>query len=133
MRRAIIIMVLSLCAAAVHATTESRPKALMLVAPRPEYPQEAIIRRFQGCGKYQLDMNKKTGAPVNVHALQSAGHPVLDHAAVSAFIRWRARPGTIERVVIPVCFSLRSGKPTVSFGSDTPNKSLQPTAGRSDE
>jgi TonB family protein len=125
-----IIVLLSLCPAAVHATTESRLKALMLVAPRPVYPQEAIIRRFQGCGKYQIDMNKKTGAPVKVHALQSAGHPILDNAAVSAFIWWRAKPGTIERIVIPVCFSFRSGKPTVTFGSDTPNQSVQPTAGR---
>lgn len=115
MIRVVVALLLSLLGSAARVESQSPKKALMLVAPRPEYPPEASVRHTRGCGKFQIDMDAKTGAALKVHALQSTGHPALDRAAVSAFMKWRAKPGSIEHVVIPVCFDFRSGKPTVSY------------------
>ena len=37
---------------------------------------------------------------------QSIGNPILDNSTVSAFRRWRFKPGTPQRVRIPITFVL---------------------------
>ena len=37
---------------------------------------------------------------------QSIGNPILDNSTVSAFRRWRFKPGTPPRVRIPITFVL---------------------------
>ena len=37
---------------------------------------------------------------------QSIGNPILDNSTVSAFRRWRFKPGTPVRVRIPITFVL---------------------------
>ncbi|PYK57458.1 MAG: hypothetical protein DME43_15095 [Verrucomicrobia bacterium] len=58
-------------------------KAFVLSAPRPDYPYEARSRMEQ-----------------------SIGNPILDNSTVSAFRRWRFKPGTPARVRIPITFVL---------------------------
>ena len=89
----------------------------MIVAPRPQYPEEARARHITGCGLYQIDLDPKTGVALKVEVLKSAGLPLLNNAAANAFILWRVRPGGASAVKIPVCFELHSGKPVVKYGS----------------
>jgi len=109
----VVTMVLSASAQSGEATL----KAAMISAPRPDYPEEASVRHVAGCGLYQLDIDAKTGVPSRVDVLQSAGHPLLNRAAINGLMRWRAKPGGVRVVKIPVCFELRTGKPIVTYGS----------------
>src|SRR5262249_59179550 len=73
-------------------TSDSALKALMISAPRPEYPEEARVRHVTGCGIYQVEFDSKTGVPQKVSAIQSAGIPLLNRAATTALMQWRAKP-----------------------------------------
>jgi TonB family protein len=112
MRRALIVTVF-VFALSFHANAV--PKTLAEVAPRPAYPAEAVSRKIQGCGRFQLEVKRATGIPTSVKVLHSTGRKILDEAAVRAFMSWRIHPGTVEHVVVPVCFDFRAGKPTVSY------------------
>jgi TonB family protein len=86
---------------AVHHLTD-----LMVSMPRPEYPLEARRKLIVGRGVYQLILRSETGAVTRVTVLQSTGSNILDAAAVKALSHWRARPGRISRMQVPVTFSL---------------------------
>jgi outer membrane biosynthesis protein TonB len=102
----------------VHAQTgDSAIKAAMISAPRPQFPAEASTRHVAGCGLYQIDIDPKTGAPLKVEIIQSAGHPTLNRAAVNGLMLWRARPGGVRIVKLPVCFEFKSGQPIVTYGN----------------
>jgi len=98
-------------------SSDAALKAAMISAPRPDYPEEASNRHAAGCGLYQIDIDSKTGAVSKVDVLKSAGHPSLNRAAVDGLMRWRAKPGGVRIVKLPVCFELRAGKPTVTYGT----------------
>jgi TonB family protein len=102
-------------------TTLSAPAqssdAALISAPRPDYPEEASTRHVFGCGLYQIDIDFKTGAVSKVEVLKSAGHPLLNRAAVDGLLRWRAKAGGVRFVKLPVCFEPRAGKPTVTYGT----------------
>lgn len=81
-------------------------KAWAISAPRPEYPYEARSRRITGSGVVIVTLDVATGNVVDAKIEQSMGHPILDNAALSAFRRWRFKPGTPEKVRIPITYQL---------------------------
>ena len=81
-------------------------KAFALTAPRPDYPYEARSRHIVGSGVAVISVDPNSGWVVDVIMEQSIGNPILDNSAVSAFRRWRFKPGTPARVRIPITFVL---------------------------
>jgi TonB family protein len=76
---------------------------------RPEYPYSARVQRLEGKGIYQLDIDPKSGAVVNVSVVKSTGYAILDRAVVRAFQKWRFVPGALRSAKIPVTFSVSRG------------------------
>ncbi len=98
------------------ASASSRgPRAQLVAAPKPVYPAAAIERRIVGNGQFRLNMDFDTGRPVGIVILKSTGSPLLDRATVDALSRWRAVPGGIRRIDLPVFFRLTSRGPSVEF------------------
>jgi TonB family protein len=81
-------------------------RALALHAPRPDYPYEARHRNITGSGVVALTVDSGTGLVVDAVMEESAGSPILDQSALSAFRRWRFKIGTPPRVRIPVTFTI---------------------------
>ena len=81
-------------------------KAFALSAPRPDYPYEARSRRITGSGVAVISVDPNSGLAVDAMMEQSIGNPILDNSTVSAFRRWRFKPGTPARVRIPITFIL---------------------------
>ena len=81
-------------------------KAFVLSAPRPDYPYEARSRHITGSGVAVISVDPNSGLAVDATMEQSIGNPILDNSTVSAFRRWRFKPGTPQRVRIPITFVL---------------------------
>jgi TonB family protein len=81
-------------------------KALVLSAPRPDYPYEARSRHITGSGVAVITVDPNSGWAVDAMMEQSIGNPILDTSTISAFRRWRFKPGTPARVRIPITFAL---------------------------
>jgi TonB family protein len=81
-------------------------KAFALSAPRPDYPYEARSRHITGSGVAVITVDPNSGLAVDAIMEQSIGNPILDNSTVSAFRRWRFKPGTPARVRIPITFVL---------------------------
>ena len=81
-------------------------KAFALSAPRPDYPYEARSRHITGSGIAVITVDPNSGLAVDALMEQSIGNPILDNSTVSAFRRWRFKPGTPPRVRIPITFVL---------------------------
>ncbi len=80
-----------------------KAKAVAIYAPRPDYPIEARLRRLSGSGMVLLEIDTKTGYVTSAQMEKSMGNPMLDHAALAAFSRWRFKPGATARLVhIPI-------------------------------
>ncbi len=114
--RAITIALLSVGVSLVHAKVAAldttswseREKAamkFMVSMPRPEYPVSARSLRQQGSGLYWLHFTK-SGRVNAVKIAKSAGHAVLDQAAVNAFYQWSCQPGKVDQIIIPVTFTM---------------------------
>jgi TonB family protein len=84
----------------------SGAKALAINSPRPEYPYEARSRRITGSGVCVVSVDVSSGAVTDASMAQSVGNPILDNSAVSAFRRWRFKPGTVSKVKIPITFTM---------------------------
>lgn len=84
----------------------SSAKALALHAPRPEYPYEARRQKIRGDGVVAMTIDPVTGNVSSVSMSKSTGNPFLDNAALSAFRRWRFKPGTVSSVSCPITFTL---------------------------
>lgn len=82
------------------------PKVTAIRAPRPEYPYEARRQRLTGSGVAILTVDPATGFVLHVGMSRSTGSPVLDHATVSGFRRWRFKPGTVSQVQTPITYTL---------------------------
>jgi TonB family protein len=99
-------------------TTDSPPvplshrkaKAVAISAPRPDYPLEARAQHFTGSGIALLEIDRKTGYVTAARMLKSTGHVILDNAALSAFMRWRFKPGTVHQVRIPTNYTMHQPK-----------------------
>src|SRR5438874_10584527 len=76
----------------------SGAKVLAINAPRPEYPYEARRQHATGSGVAVLHVDLASGNVTSVALEQSTGHAILDAATVSAFRRWRFKPGTVSLV-----------------------------------
>ena len=68
---------------------------LVVYAPRPEYPADAIQRGRSGTGIYLMRVQIKSGAVTQVFVGRSAGDRSLDAAAVKALLTWRFKPGAV--------------------------------------
>ena len=84
----------------------SSAKTVAIAAPRPDYPYEARRNRITGSGVMLMNVDRPSGRVTNVEVTQSTGSPILDHAATSAFKRWRFQPGAVSRVRVPITFTL---------------------------
>lgn len=84
----------------------SGARALAINSPRPEYPYEARSRRITGSGVCVVTVDTATGAVTDATMAQSIGNPILDNSAMSAFRRWRFKPGTVSKVKIPITFTM---------------------------
>ena len=82
-------------------------RAVAIYTPPPDYPLEARQRRLTGRGMVLVEVDKKTGYVVAGRMLKSTGHTILDNAALRAFKLWRFKPGTVERVRMPIHFTTR--------------------------
>jgi TonB family protein len=78
---------------------------LMLSMPKPGYPPEALARRITGSGLYQVTFDIKTGAATGVSVVESTHSRLLDAAAMRALSGWRARPGRVSRMRVPLTFT----------------------------
>ena len=84
----------------------SQAKASAISAPRPEYPYEARSRHITGSGVCVVTVDAGSGSVTDASMAQSIGNPILDNSAVSAFKRWRFKPGTVSKVRIPITFTM---------------------------
>jgi periplasmic protein TonB len=84
----------------------SNAKALAISAPRPEYPYEARSRHITGSGVCVVTVDAGSGSVNDATMAVSIGNPILDNSAVSAFRRWKFKPGTVSRVKIPITFTM---------------------------
>lgn len=84
----------------------SSAKALAINSPRPEYPYEARSRHITGSGVCVVSVDTSTGSVTDASMAQSLGNPILDNSAMSAFRRWRFKPGTVSKVKIPITFTM---------------------------
>jgi len=87
-------------------TARSNGKIFALSAPQPDYPYEARSRHLTGSGIAIISVDPITGFASDVTMEQSIGNPILDNSTVSAFRRWRFKPGSPSRVRIPITFLL---------------------------
>jgi TonB family protein len=76
-------------------------------AARSFYPAEARSKRFTGTGIVLVDVDQKTGKVTSARMLQSTGHQILDEAAPNAFRQWPFKPGKVQKVRIPITFTMR--------------------------
>jgi TonB family protein len=81
-------------------------RALVLNAPRPDYPYEARRGRITGSGVAILQIDKSTGKVVSCRMDPSTGSTVLDAGAMEAFRQWRFKPGTVAMARIPITFAV---------------------------
>ena len=81
-------------------------KAAAIFAPKPEYPYEARARRLMGSGVCVVTVDSATGNVTDATMAQSIGNPILDNSALSAFRRWRFKPGSVARAKIPVTYTM---------------------------
>jgi TonB family protein len=93
--------------AATHEET-SKPdyRAVVVSAPRPEYPYEARRGRITGTGSVLIKVDATTGKVVSAEMAPSTGSVVLDAAALAAFRQWRFRPGTVTTARLPITFTM---------------------------
>jgi protein TonB len=84
----------------------SSAKASAISAPRPDYPYEARSRHITGSGVCVVTVDTASGAVTDATMAQSIGNPILDNSAVSAFRRWRFKPGSVSKVKIPITFTM---------------------------
>ena len=84
----------------------SSAKVLAVSAPRPEYPYEARRQKITGEGVVAITVDPVSGKVSGVSMAQSTGSPFLDNAALTAFRRWRFKPGTVSSVRCPITFTL---------------------------
>ena len=81
-------------------------RALVMYAPRPVYPYEARRQRMTGSGIALVTVDSVDGNVVDVRMVQSCGSVILDNATLDAFRRWHFKPGSVERVQVPITYTL---------------------------
>ena len=59
-----------------------------------------------GSGVCVVTVDVGSGNVTDATMVQSIGNPILDNSAVSAFRRWRFKPGSVAKVKIPITFTM---------------------------
>lgn len=98
--------------------SESALKAIVLFAPRPEYPFEARRLMQEGAGEAVIKVDPQTGLVVRAVMYASTGSEVLDQATVNTLRKWRFRSNTIKGAIVPITFSMQVGV-SVGHGAGT--------------
>lgn len=80
-------------------------RAVVLSAPRPEYPYEARRAKITGTGIVVLEVDPATGKVTSARMEPSTGSAILDRAALWAFRRWRFKPGAVKMAKMPITFT----------------------------
>jgi protein TonB len=83
----------------------SSAKAQALFSPRPEYPYEARRQKQTGSGVCVLVIDPG-GNVTDASMASSTGSTILDNATMSAFKRWRFKPGVFTKVRVPITYTL---------------------------
>jgi len=96
-----------------EAKSTPRPsgKARNLDGPKPIDPLEAAGVHLSGTGKYLLQFDQATGKVIDVTVSQSAGSPILDNAAVTAFRQWHEDPQCAKEVTMTMTFGAAPAAP----------------------
>jgi TonB family protein len=79
--------------------------AKFIERPTPMYPRRLRILRLRGSGNFRLHIDTQ-GQVTAVDTLKTTGDKELDHEAIKALLRWRAKPGPRWEVDVPVTFFL---------------------------
>jgi TonB family protein len=81
----------------------------VLYAPAPHFPLSARWEHVQGSGKFELLIDRRSGAVTDVKVLETMRDVRLDAAAIEAFRRWRFKPNTIQKLIVPINFTVGYG------------------------
>ncbi len=81
-------------------------KAAAISAPRPDYPYEARRQHITGSGVCVVSVDSASGNVTDATMAQSTGNSSLDNSTMSAFRRWRFKPGSVSKVRIPITFTM---------------------------
>ncbi|HEY1582416.1 MAG TPA: TonB family protein [Chthoniobacterales bacterium] len=81
-------------------------QADLLFHPSPKYPVSELYKYREGEGGYLIRFNRETGVAQEVTVIKSAGSASLDETVTATLRRWRAKPHTINKVYVPVSFSI---------------------------
>ncbi len=65
---------------------------------------EASARHLAGSGVFVVHMDLASGRVSRIDIPKSTGHASLDKSAVEALRKWRAAPGTVRVIKMPVVF-----------------------------
>lgn len=85
----------------------SSAKASAISAPRPAYPYECRAKKITGSGICVVTVDVASGSVTGADMVQSTGNSQLDQSTLSAFRRWKFRPGTTApKVKIPITFTM---------------------------
>ena len=84
----------------------SAGKAAAISAPRPDYPYEARRQHVTGSGVCVVTVDVASGNVTDATMAQSTGNSALDNSTLSAFRRWRFKPGSVSKVKIPITFTM---------------------------
>lgn len=79
---------------------------IMATMPKPEYPLAARARGVTGYGVFHIWFHQETGVPDHIDIVRSTGSKLLDDAAVAGLRRWRAKPGRVSHMKVPITFSM---------------------------
>lgn len=84
----------------------SETGADLVFHPSPKYPIAARYKLHQGKGSYVIVFDRGTGAAREVTIVKSTGSDYLDKTVTGTLRQWRVKPHTLEKIVVPVSFSL---------------------------
>jgi TonB family protein len=89
----------------------------LITGVAPQYSYSDRAGRYQGSGWFGLKLDLSTGDVTNVTVSRSTGFKSLDDSAVSAFHKWRWKPGKWKEIDIPVTFKLERGVSPLPSGA----------------
>ena len=79
-------------------------QGILLYAPYPRYPVDLVRRGIRGHGLFRVSFDSKTGGVTDVKVLNSTGFVILNELAAKALLQWKARPGAISSLRVPITF-----------------------------
>jgi protein TonB len=92
--------------APIKAPSVSLSTASTVFKVKPDYPYEARSRHLTGSGVCVLTVDTPSGNVTDAMMAQSIGSPILDNATITAFRRWKFKPGAYSKVKVPITFTM---------------------------